>query len=50
MGQKYGSYRTATEAMPTATREHYAKAAGGIVELRPVGKMLTWDNRRLGLT
>jgi hypothetical protein len=35
--------------MPTATREYYNKAAGGIVELEPVAKLLNWDNRKLGV-
>jgi hypothetical protein len=50
MGEKYAAYRTAATAMPTATRDHYAKAAGGVIELEPVGKLLNWDNRRLGLS
>lgn len=49
MADKYAAYRTSPQSMPAATRDHYAKAAECIVELRPVGKMLTWDNRRLGL-
>ena len=49
MEEKYAAYRTAGEAMPAATREYYTKAAGGIVELEPVGKLLNWDNRKLGV-
>ena len=48
MALKYAAYRTSPQAMPSATREHYATAAGGVVELTP-GKILNWDNRRLGL-
>ncbi len=46
---KYGAYRTESEAMPTATREAYRTAAGATIELVP-GRMLNWDNRRLGIT
>lgn len=47
MAEKYAPYRTARAEMPKATRAAYELAAGGIIELRPVGKMLTWDNRKL---
>jgi hypothetical protein len=50
MEQKYAAYRSAGEAMPTATREYYREAVGGLVELEPVGKLLNWDNRRLGVS
>jgi hypothetical protein len=50
MAEKYAAYRTAGSAMPSATRDHYAKASGGIIELEPVGKLLNWDNRRLGVS
>jgi hypothetical protein len=49
MGEKYAAYRTGREAMPAATRDHYARAVGGLVELDPVGKLLNWDNRKLGM-
>ena len=49
MTAKYAAYRTARGEMPTATRDHYAKAAGATIELTPEGKLLTWDNRKLGL-
>jgi len=49
MNAKYATYRTARGDMPTATRDHYAKAAGATIELTPEGKLLTWDNRKLGL-
>ncbi len=49
MEEKYAAYRTAGEAMPAATRDYYNKAVGGIVELEPVGKLLNWDNRKLGV-
>jgi hypothetical protein len=47
MADKYAAYRTASTDMPKATRDAYQRAAGGIVELRVTGKVLTWDNRRL---
>jgi hypothetical protein len=50
MEEKYAAYRTAGEAMPTATRDYYSRAVGGLVELEPVGKLLNWDNRRLGVS
>jgi hypothetical protein len=50
MEDKYAAYRTAGEAMPAATREYYSKAVGGILELEPVGKLLNWDNRKLGVS
>ena len=48
-GAKYAAYRTRTTAMPSATRERYAVQPGAVLELTPQGKMLTWDNRHLGL-
>src|ERR1700722_6429515 len=48
-GAKYAAYRTRTTAMPSATRERYAALPGAVLELTPQGKMLTWDNRHLGL-
>jgi hypothetical protein len=49
MDAKYAAYRTARKDMPTATREHYSSAVGATIELTPQGKLLTWDNRKLGL-
>jgi hypothetical protein len=49
MAAKYAAYRVSSAAMPSATREHYAEAAGAMLELIPQGKMLTWDNRHLGI-
>jgi nitroimidazol reductase NimA-like FMN-containing flavoprotein (pyridoxamine 5'-phosphate oxidase superfamily) len=48
MEAKYAAFQTRRSAMPTATREHYARG-GGLVELVPVGKVLNWDNSKLGL-
>ena len=46
---KYAAYRTSRAAMPAATQERYAQLPGAVIELIPEGKMLTWDNRHLGL-
>ena len=46
---KYAAYRTSRAAMPAATQERYAQLPGAVLELIPEGKMLTWDNRHLGL-
>jgi hypothetical protein len=48
--RKYDAYRTPTRAMPEATRAAYDPAAGAIIEITVTGKILTWDNRRLGLS
>ncbi len=47
--RKYAAFRTATSAMPDATREAYAPASGAVVELTPHDRLLTWDNARLGI-
>lgn len=49
MDEKYRAYRTKTKAMPSATREHYRRSMGAVIELVPDGKLLTWDNRKLGI-
>lgn len=49
MHRKYAAFRTATRSMPTATRAAYDPAAGAMIELTVDGRILTWDNRRLGL-
>ena len=46
---KYAAYPISSAAMPSATRERYAQAPGAVLELIPQGKMLTWDDRHLGL-
>jgi PPOX class probable F420-dependent enzyme len=45
---KYAPFRTATTEMSQATRDHYA----GRTHLRlvPDDRILSWDNRKLGLT
>jgi hypothetical protein len=49
IGRKYRSFRTAPTAMPEQSRAHYADAAGATIELVPHGRLLTWDNNRLGV-
>jgi nitroimidazol reductase NimA-like FMN-containing flavoprotein (pyridoxamine 5'-phosphate oxidase superfamily) len=49
MAAKYAAYRSAATAMPAATREHYTQSDRATLELVPEGKLLTWDNRHLGL-
>jgi nitroimidazol reductase NimA-like FMN-containing flavoprotein (pyridoxamine 5'-phosphate oxidase superfamily) len=49
MDRKYASARTPSRAMPESTRQHYAQAAGATIELTPTGRVLSWDNRHLGL-
>jgi hypothetical protein len=50
MDTKYRAYRTAATELPAATRDHYRKSIGAVIELVPDGKLLTWDNRRLGVS
>ena len=47
--RKYAAFRTATGAMPAATRAAYDPAAGALIELTVDGRILTWDNHRLEL-
>ena len=49
MGRKYDAFRTASSAMPSETKQHYASAAGAMIELVPHGKILSWDNHHLGI-
>jgi hypothetical protein len=50
MARKYAAFRTATAAMPDATKEHYTKAIGTTIELVPDDRILSWDNNHLGLS
>ena len=50
MNRKYAAFRTAAPAMPAATREHYTRSAGAVIELTPHERILTWDNNHLGLS
>lgn len=45
---KYAAFRTATSALPDATRAHYGGAAA-VLELTPVEPLVTWDNAKLEL-
>ena len=47
MDAKYRAYRSSRGEMPSATRRHYERANGAMIELVPNGKLLTWDNRKL---
>jgi hypothetical protein len=49
MDRKYRPFRTSRDAMPSETRRHYARSAGATIELSPQGRMLHWDNRKLGI-
>jgi PPOX class probable F420-dependent enzyme len=42
---KYAAFRTDRSEMPAATQQHYAGRT--FFRLRPEGKVLSWDNRRL---
>jgi PPOX class probable F420-dependent enzyme len=44
---KYAAFRTATAALPAATRAHYAGRT--ILRFVPSGRILSWDNARLEL-
>ncbi len=50
MDRKYAAYRTASAAMPRTTREHYVQARGGTIAFVADPRILSWDNRRLGLS
>ena len=45
---KYAAYRTASSAMSQATREHYRGRT--YLRLVPDERILSWDNRKLGLS
>lgn len=49
MERKYAGLRTAPREMPRESKRHYGSARWGIVELVPDERILTWDNRKLGL-
>ena len=49
IAEKYAALRTKRADMPDDTRKHYEQAAGAFIELIPDGKLLTWDNRKLGV-
>lgn len=43
---KYREFRTPAAAMPEDARKHYAQST--ILRLHPEGRILSWDNRRIG--
>jgi len=49
IAEKYAALRTRRADMPDDTRDHYQQAEGAFIELIPDGKLLTWDNRKLGV-
>jgi PPOX class probable F420-dependent enzyme len=46
--RKYAGFTTPREAMPQATRDHYSVATMYLC-FEADGRILSWDNRRLGL-
>jgi nitroimidazol reductase NimA-like FMN-containing flavoprotein (pyridoxamine 5'-phosphate oxidase superfamily) len=46
--EKYASFRTGDAQLPDATRAHYA-VESAVLQLTPVGPLVTWDNSRLRL-
>jgi nitroimidazol reductase NimA-like FMN-containing flavoprotein (pyridoxamine 5'-phosphate oxidase superfamily) len=46
MERKYATYRTSTTQMPSATQAAYAQMA--VVKFVPGGKVLNWNNAKLG--
>jgi len=46
--RKYDGFTTAREAMPQPTRDHYSVAKTYLC-FEAEGRILSWDNRRLGL-
>ena len=49
LAAKYSSFQTPQEEMPLATRDLYQTAYRRIIRIVPEGKILTWDNRHLGV-
>jgi PPOX class probable F420-dependent enzyme len=48
LDEKYQRFRTPSSAMPDDTRDHYVRRT--ILQLHPEGRILSWDNRRIGLS
>ena len=46
LDEKYQAFRSPSAAMPEQTQQHYAQRT--ILRLHPEGRILSWDNRRLG--
>jgi PPOX class probable F420-dependent enzyme len=49
MDAKYAAYRTDRSKMPASTAQHYQQQGTATVWIEPEGKLLTWDNARLGI-
>jgi hypothetical protein len=49
MDAKYAAFRTDRSKMPGATAQHYQQQGSTTVCIEPEGKLLTWDNARLGI-
>jgi PPOX class probable F420-dependent enzyme len=47
LDEKYAAFRTPSSSMPQATRDHYAGRT--YLRLVPDERILSWDNRKLGL-
>lgn len=45
---KYAAFRTDRSKMPTATAQHYQQGSTTVC-IEPEGKLLSWDNARLGI-
>jgi nitroimidazol reductase NimA-like FMN-containing flavoprotein (pyridoxamine 5'-phosphate oxidase superfamily) len=45
---KYAGYRTPPGSMPARTRQFYS-AERAVLQLRPCGKIISWDNGLLGV-
>lgn len=48
MDAKYAAFRTDRSKMPGATAQHYQQDTAAVC-IEPEGKLLTWDNARLGI-
>ena len=46
---KYAAFRTDRAKMPSSTAQHYQQQGSTTVCIEPEGKLLTWDNARLGI-
>jgi nitroimidazol reductase NimA-like FMN-containing flavoprotein (pyridoxamine 5'-phosphate oxidase superfamily) len=45
---KYAAFRTDRSKMPSATAQHYQQGSTTVC-IEPEGRLLTWDNSRLGI-
>jgi PPOX class probable F420-dependent enzyme len=48
LARKYAAFRTARAQMPERTAAHYATSEA-LIRFRPDDRIVSWDNRRLGL-